>query len=485
MSQEPEPQMSVAPHADDAEGAPLGPSSGAAQKPAAASDGAGLSRSERKARAASARRDEEAAAASLLETTVPAAQAYHVAVPAFEGPLDLLLHLIQQHELDIRDIPIAFISHKYVEYITLMQELNIDLASEYLVMAATLAHIKSKLLLPTPPAGQEEEPEEELDPRAELVRRLLEYQKYKKAAEELGGRPVVGRDVFVRGAPAPTVDGPAPLAQVSVFKLLDAFQGILKRVKQSAEHLIGVDRISISERIMQLADILRGRAKVPFEALFEETMTRPDLIVTFLALLEMTRLRMTRVIQDGPLEPIFVELAVDEAAEQRMLDDYRPKKAGLDDVEPTAADYAEEEASPEADPFAAELSEVSEESSTDDESDDDDDDDDDESDDDDDDESDDDDDDDDESDDDDDDESDDDDDDESDDDDDESDDDDEPEAEAAEASAAADESDAEASDADEAGAADEATDTEASDDAPGDTADTSDDEDASLKATDD
>ncbi len=344
MSQEPELQPRVAPMTDDAPGASADQSAAAAEAPA--------TRSARKARALASKAELEPAEVR------PVAQAYHVAVPAFEGPLDLLLHLIQQHELDIRDIPIAFISQKYVEYITLMQELNIDLASEYLVMAATLAHIKSKLLLPTPPAGQEEEAEEELDPRAELIRRLLEYQKYKKAAEELGEKPVLGRDVFPRGAPAPTVDGPAPLAQVSVFKLLDAFQGILKRVKQTAEHLIGVDRISISERIVQLTDMLRGRARVRFEDLFDENVTRADLIVTFLALLEMTRLRMTRVIQDGPLEPISVELAVDESADSRMLDGFQPAAAAEDFVPPSASDYEEagpEDGSLEADPLAAEL----------------------------------------------------------------------------------------------------------------------------------
>ncbi len=236
--------------------------------------------------------------------------AYHVTLPAFEGPLDLLLHLIQQHELDIFDIPISFISTKYVEYITLMQELNIDLASEYLVMAASLAHIKSKMLLPKPPVDQDDDAVDELDPRGELVRRLLEYQKYKDAAEQLGDKPVLGRDVFVRGAPAPTVDGQAPLAQVSVFKLFDAFQRLLSQAKQTAEHLIDVDKISISERIIQLTDILRGKGKVPFLDLFDEETTRSDLIVTFLALLEMTRLRMMLVIQEAPLEPIFIELTL-------------------------------------------------------------------------------------------------------------------------------------------------------------------------------
>ncbi|HSC85955.1 MAG TPA: segregation/condensation protein A [Polyangiaceae bacterium] len=241
--------------------------------------------------------------------------AYQVALPAFEGPLDLLLHLIQQHQLDILDIPIGFVAERYVEYIMVMQELNIDMASEYLVMAATLAHIKSKMLLPTPPADQEDDAAEDLDPRGELVRRLLEYQKYKHAAEALGAAPVLGRDVFVRGAPAPEVDGPAPLAQVSVFKLFDAFQKLLGRVKQTAEHHIDVDRISISERILQLTDILKGQGPYPFEKLFGEEVTRSDLVVTFLAILEMTRLRMMQVLQEGPLEAILVELTLTDEHE--------------------------------------------------------------------------------------------------------------------------------------------------------------------------
>lgn len=256
--------------------------------------------------------EEEAPAQTVLlpEDDEPVKGAYHVALPTFEGPLDLLLHLIQQHELDIKDIPIAFVSEKYLEYIVMMQDLNIDLASEYLVMAATLAHIKSKMLLPKPPADQDDDEAEELDPRGELVRRLLEYQKYKHAAEKLGESPVLGRDVFVRGAPAPSIDGPAPLAQVSVFKLFDAFQRLLSKAKQTQEHLIDVDKISISERIIQLTDILRGRGPVPFIELFDENTTRPDLIVSFLAVLEMTRLRMMIVIQAGPLEPIQIELTL-------------------------------------------------------------------------------------------------------------------------------------------------------------------------------
>lgn len=239
---------------------------------------------------------------------------YQVVLPTFEGPLDLLLHLIEQHELDIRDIPIAFVAKKYVEYIVLMEELNIDIASEYLVMAATLTHIKSKMLLPVPPADQEDDEDEGLDPRAELVRRLLEYQKYKRAAEQLGGGDVLGRDVFVRGLPAPSVEGPAPLAGLSLFKLLDAFQSVLSRANQKIDHQIDLERFSITDRINQLVDLLQVHKKLNFEQLFEGATSRGDLIVTFLALLEMTRLRMTRLEQEAPLEPIVIELALVDAS---------------------------------------------------------------------------------------------------------------------------------------------------------------------------
>src|SRR6187399_318641 len=246
---------------------------------------------------------------------------YRVALPTFEGPLDLLLHLIEEHELDIFDIPIAFVAAKFVEYVTLMHELNIDVASEYLVMAATLAHIKSKQLLPVVPADQEDEQEAEVDPRAELVRRLLEYQKYKHAAEQLSGNPVLGRDVFLRGVPAPNVEGVAPLAGLSLFKLLDAFQGVLSRAQKFVDHQIDFERFSITDRINELSELLKNSGKVLFEQLFEGARGRADLIVTFLAILEMTRLRLTRVEQEGPLMPIFVELAVNEEGESATLDD--------------------------------------------------------------------------------------------------------------------------------------------------------------------
>jgi segregation and condensation protein A len=245
------------------------------------------------------------------EAEKPKDTQYVVALPAFEGPLDLLLHLIQKHELDILDIPVSFITEKYLEYITLMQELSIDVASEYLVMAATLAHIKSKSLLPAPPPGQEDELEEDgLDPRGELIRRLLEYQKYKQAAAELNERGALGRDVFMRGAKEPEAEGPAPLARIEVWHLLDAFAKVLSRAKVDLDHEVSFDRMTVTERITQICDRLSGRTSCRFEELFDGQRTRFDLIITFLALLEMTRLKMTRLFQADPLSEIFIDLAL-------------------------------------------------------------------------------------------------------------------------------------------------------------------------------
>lgn len=243
-------------------------------------------------------------------------RAYRVKLPMFEGPLDLLLHLIQKHELNILEIPIGFVALKYVEYIRMMEEMSIDIASEYLVMAATLAYIKSRELLPPDPsrAADEAAEEEEEDPRAELIRKLLEYQKYKHAADNLGDREVLGRDVFARGLAPDQSDEEAPLAPMSLFKLVDAFEGLLKRAKQVQEHQIDFEKVSISDRVGQIVERLRTVRTLRFEQLFDGDITRAEMIVTFLALLEMTKLRMTRLTQEGPLAPIVVELVL--SAEQ-------------------------------------------------------------------------------------------------------------------------------------------------------------------------
>jgi segregation and condensation protein A len=240
------------------------------------------------------------------------ASTYSVALPQFEGPLDLLLHLCQKHELNLLDIPIAFITEKYLEYLAVMQMMNLDVASEYLLMAATLAHIKSKMLLPAPPPGQEDDlGEEEEDPRAALIRRLLEYQKYKQAAAELGARGLAGRDVFLRGAPVEEAvhTGLAPLAEIPLFSLVAAFQAVLDRNKVRLSHDVVADRISLADRIIQIGDLLTERRRVTFEELFAGIATKFDLVITFLALLEMSKLRMTRLYQTEALAPIYVELA--------------------------------------------------------------------------------------------------------------------------------------------------------------------------------
>jgi segregation and condensation protein A len=186
-------------------------------------------------------------------------------------------------------------------------------AAEYLVMAATLAHIKSKMLLPAPPPGQEDEEgsEEEGDPREALIRRLLEYQKYKHAGEQLAARGVAGRDVFLRGAPVEEAvsQGLPPLAEIPIFALVDAFQRVLDRSKVKLSHDIVADRISLSDRISELSDLLAARKRLVFEELFQGLGSRFDLVITFLALLEMTKLRMTRLLQAEPLGPLYVELA--------------------------------------------------------------------------------------------------------------------------------------------------------------------------------
>jgi len=252
---------------------------------------------------------------------------YHVSLPAFEGPLDLLLHLCQKHELDILDIPISFVTEKYLEYLAIMQMMNLDLASEYLLMAATLAHIKSKSLLPAPPPGQEDDAlVEEEDPRQALIRRLLEYQKYKHAGESLAARGITGRDVFTRGTAIEEVEsqGLPPLAEVPLYSLVEAFQRVLSRAKVKIAHDVVADRISITDRIHQVFDLLTTRQRLDFEALFEQAATRFDLVVTFLALLEMTRLRMTRLYQTEPLGPLHVELAAGADASLLPSEDPSP-----------------------------------------------------------------------------------------------------------------------------------------------------------------
>lgn len=236
---------------------------------------------------------------------------YLVSLDVFEGPLDLLLHLIRKHEIDIYDIPIAFITEKYLEYLGAMQEINLDLAAEYLEMAATLAYIKSRTMVPSDEPGGEEatETEEGPDPREELVRQLLEYQKYREAAEGLASLPQKGRDTFARGG-AESTEEPG-LEAPSLFSLLESLKQIFDRVGRDPSTEISVTRMTVSARVQQIVDRMQSLSRCSFLGLFDEDYTRTDVVVTFLAVLEMTRLSLLRIHQAGPLAEIHVTLIAD------------------------------------------------------------------------------------------------------------------------------------------------------------------------------
>ena len=234
--------------------------------------------------------------------------AYQVKRQAFEGPLDLLLHLIRKNEVNIYDIPISLITEQYLAYLDVMQEMNLDVAGEFLVMASTLIHIKSRTLLPRPDPLQEDGEDE--DPREALVRRLLEHQKYKAAAELLHDRETLRGAQF--GRPDARVaeaagDAYEPELEVDLFSLLAAFRGVLERANRRPPMVLPPDQISIEDRIEQLLARLSETEACGFEELFTDgDGSRSFLIVTFLALLEMIRLKLVRVFQTAGLGAIRV-----------------------------------------------------------------------------------------------------------------------------------------------------------------------------------
>ena len=238
---------------------------------------------------------------------------YSVRLPVFEGPLDLLLHLIRINEVEITDISIARICEQYLEYLTLMGELDLELVGEYLVMASTLAWIKSRMLLPAECVGEDGE---EIDPRAELVARLLEYQRFKEVATELGERKRLGRDVFAASGFAlePPAESEREI-EVGLFDLVEAYRRVLeaKRDAVSSPHEIEAEEITVRERMMEIMTALELRPSVDFDAMLREEKSRPYtktlIIATFLAILELTRLSAIRIYQglddlgvpEGPL----------------------------------------------------------------------------------------------------------------------------------------------------------------------------------------
>jgi segregation and condensation protein A len=248
----------------------------------------------------------------MSETNHPdfesAPEAFPVRLSMFEGPLDLLLHLIRKNEVSIHDIPIALITRQYLETIALMEELDLDVAGEFIVMAATLIHIKSKMLLPRPETAAGVEGEEE-DPRNALVRRLLEHEKYKAAAgllherEQLRAAQWLRPDLRVAEIAG---DEYEPELEVDLFSLLTAFQQVVQRAKLRPKILLPPEQMPLELRIDQLLARLSETEACGFEDLFSDVTDRAGLIVTFLALLEMIRLKLVRVFQSGSFGPIRV-----------------------------------------------------------------------------------------------------------------------------------------------------------------------------------
>ena len=231
--------------------------------------------------------------------------ALEVFLEAFEGPLDLLLYLIKRQNLDILDIPIARITEQYMGYIEMMHGMKLELAAEYLVMAAMLAEIKSRMLLPRPPGANQEE----ADPRAELVRRLQEYERYKKAALDIDALPRLERELHRVVVAFDHRDGRQTPPDVSLEVLLGAFRDVLKRAAMFAEHRIQREPLSVRERMSIVLERTRGDAFVPFTAMFSLEEGRAGAVVTLLAVLELLRQSLIELVQNDERAPIYLKLA--------------------------------------------------------------------------------------------------------------------------------------------------------------------------------
>ena len=212
----------------------------------------------------------------------------------FEGPMDLLIHLIKKNEVDIYDIPISLVTDQYLQYIDWLKSMNIDIAGDFLVMAATLTHIKSKMLLPA------REDDEEEDPRIEITRPLLEYLQMKSAAVRLSERDILGEDTFSRTLDKKDlqINNEDRVIKVGLFELMDAFQKLLERIPASQKIDMSTDRVSVNGRINELIDIFEKEGSVTFDQLFDENFTKSELVVTFLAILEMVKLALVSIVQN-------------------------------------------------------------------------------------------------------------------------------------------------------------------------------------------
>lgn len=232
-------------------------------------------------------------------------ETYSIKLPVFEGPLDLLLHLIRENEIDIYDIPISLITRQYLEYVGLMKELNLDIAGEFLVMAATLIYIKSRMLLPQEEAEAEGEAE---DPRVELVQRLLEYKAFKEVSLALREKEEEWAEVFSREPVEETEEEEKEelyLFDLNVFDLIGAFKKILESAPPETT-VITRDALSVKDKMSYIVEVMEGREAVRFEELFKAGIAKPHIIVTFVALLELLRLGILRAYQDGDFGPIWL-----------------------------------------------------------------------------------------------------------------------------------------------------------------------------------
>ena len=231
--------------------------------------------------------------------------ALQVFLEAFEGPLDLLLYLIRRQNIDILDIPIAEITKQYVQYIELMKELQLELAGEYLLMAAMLAEIKSRMLLPRPESHEEDEE----DPRAELVRRLQEYERYKKAAEDIDELPRMERDVFVASAEAPERKIVKKLPDVTLKELLIAFHDVLKRAEMFSNLRMQREPLSVRQRMSEILSRIKANSFTGFADLFDPEEGRMGVAVTFIAILELLKEAVIEVVQSDEYAPLHVRAA--------------------------------------------------------------------------------------------------------------------------------------------------------------------------------
>ena len=228
--------------------------------------------------------------------------ALEVFLETFEGPLDFLLYLIKRQNLDILDIPIAEITFQYIEYVEMMKDLRLELAADYLVMAAMLAEIKSRMLLPRPVSEEDED-----DPRAELVRRLQEYERYKTAAEDLSALPRLYRDVFQVEVHPPQLERTKPLPHVELKDLLFAFKDVLTRADMYSHHHIQLEPLSVRERMSAVLDRVRAGGFVAFASLFTPQEGRLGVVVSFLAILELIKESLIELVQTEPFEPIHIK----------------------------------------------------------------------------------------------------------------------------------------------------------------------------------